>query len=321
MRSIQWKRAISLTCGLVILAVVTAAAHVAEPVALLVKFQGDVQVQRVDAEEAVAGTIGMQLVPGDEVLVAQGAQAIVLYKTGRMVKAEATVKIEQPTESGESSLFANTVKTLGQVATTDARTQPNRQGMIRPIAGAPVPIAPGNKIKIVKVLSGRPTFTWFSVDGMDRYMVQIRRDGDNAGAPRRFEAGSDTVWTLPLSEAPLIPGATYMWTVGGPGAGRVAEEQRFTVASADDIALIQQTLNGLVEAGIDPAEDGLFLGALAYRDAGLYYEAQRALDRIEADGNGQGRAFFMLRGEVYDALGLLDQAERAFNMADATDDS
>jgi hypothetical protein len=151
---------------------------------------------------------------------------------------------------------------------------------------------------------------------MDRYQIQLRRESP-VGAVLRFDAGKDTTWAVPGTEAPLVPGATYMWTVGGPGAGRVAEEQRFTVASAEDVAAIQQTLTSLIEAGIDPSTDGLFLGALAYRDAGLFHEAHRAIERIEADGNGTGRAFFMLKGEVLDALGKVEAARTAFSMAEA----
>lgn len=312
MRSIRWKRAGTMVLALVLAAGVAYAAIPADPVALLVKFQGDVSVQRADTEEAVAGQVGMPLVPGDQVLVGDSSEAVVLYKTGRLVKAAANVTIEEVEAAEASSLFANTMRTLGQVATTDARTQPNRQGMIRPIAGAPVPIAPRNQIKVLDV---RPTFTWFRVDGTAEYMVQLQRVGPDSPAPVRFRVGSDTTWTLPRSEPPLVPGATYVWTVGSP-VGRVAEPRRFVVASSDDIAAIQETMNGLIEAGIDPATDGLFLTALAYRDAGLYYEAQRAIADIEENGNGVGRAFFMLKGEVLDALGMVDAAAAAFQMAE-----
>ena len=95
----------------------------------------------------------------------------------------------------------------------------------------------------------------------------------------------------------------------------MAEPKRFTVASAADVAMIEDAMTGLIEAGIDPSSDGLFLTALAYRDAGLFYEAHRALMEIEEDGNGIGRAYFMLKGEVLDALGMVNQAETAFQMA------
>lgn len=318
MRSINWKRASSLAFGLLLIATIGSATHLADPVALLVKFQGDVTVERVDTKESEDGAVGLALSPGDRVLIANGGQAVVLYKSGRLVKAEATVTIEEQADAEESNLFSNTVRTLGQVATTDARTQPNRQGMIRPIAGAPVPISPRNEIK---VLSVRPTLTWYSVESARGYMVQIQRQGPDSPAPVRYNVGLDTTWTVPLDAAPLVPGATYVWTVGGEGIGRVAETQRFTVASGEDLTSVQDMLTGLIAAGIDPSTDGLFLSALAYRDAGLYYEALRALDGIEAEGNGSGRAYYMLRGEIFDALGRMSAAEEAFAMADAASSS
>ena len=312
MRSMRWTRTGSVVLALLLTVGVAAAALTADPVALLVKFEGDVSVQRVEAGEAVAGEVGMALVPGDQVVIGDGGEAVVLYKTGQMVKAASTVTIEEVEATESSSLFTNTMRTLGQVATTDARTQPNRQGMIRPIAGAPVPIAPRNRIK---VLDARPTFTWFSVEGTEEYMVQLQRQGEDSPQPVRYRVGSDTTWTLPATEPALVPGATYVWTVGSP-EGRVAEPKHFTVASAEDIGAVQNAMHGLIEAGIDPATDGLFLTALAYRDAGLYYEAYGAIKEIEEEGNGNGRAFFMLKGEVLDALGKVDAAAEAFEMAE-----
>ena len=313
MLTIRWMRSIAVAVVLMLGAGAVSAALVEDPVALLVKFQGQVEVERAGGSPAVPGTVGMQLNAGDRVVVADGAEAVVLYRTGKMVKAAAPVVIEQPAEAESSSLFSNTVKTLGQVATTDARTQPNRQGMIRPIAGAPVPLSPRNRIHVLEM---RPTFTWMSVDGARGYMIQVQREGPDSPRPVRFNAGMDTVWTWPRDRTPLIPGATYVWTVGGEGIGRVAEPQRFTVASAEDLRVVEETLTALTEAGIDPATDGLFLSALAYRDAGLFYEAHRALELIEAQGNASGRAFHMLRGEVLDAIGNAEGAEAAFRLAD-----
>jgi hypothetical protein len=308
-----WNRTVVVILGLVLTAGAARAALSPEPVALLVKYRGDVRVERSGAPEPLAGEVGLQLLAGDQLVVPTGGEAVVMYRTGRLVRAAASVTIEDVADAESSGLFANTMKTLGQVATTDARTQPNRQGMIRPIAGAPVPIAPRNEVKVLAV---RPTFTWFSAPNATSYMIQIQRLGDDSPRPARYSMGTDTTWTLPLTEAPLVPGATYTWTVGGEGVGRVAEPKRFTVASAADMAALEATLTGLIDAGIDPDQDGLFLTALAYRDAGLYYEALRAVERIAAQGNGNGRAFFMLKGDVLDALGHIDAAEEAFRLAE-----
>lgn len=327
MRSMAWKKVSFMTLGLALTAGAALAARPSDPVALLVKFQGDVHVQRTGIQDPLAGQVGLQLMAGDQVVVGERSEAVVLYRTGKLVKTAAPVTIEDVAENASSSLFTNTVRTLGQVATTDARTQPNRQGMIRPISGAPVPIAPRNGIKKegirvqVKVMDVRPTFTWFSVPHVESYMIQLQRQGPDSPAFVRYSVGSDTTWTLPRSEPPLVPGASYTWSVGGPGTGRPADAQSFTVASAEDIDRVQRTLNGLIDAGIDPASDGLFLAALAYRDAGFYYEAGRAITRIEEQGLGTGRSFFMLKGEVLDALGDSTASEKAFRMAEEAPDA
>lgn len=311
MRSVHTRMAATmLVVGLAVTA--AAAAWLADPVAVIVQFEGDVRVQRAGEPTAVPGAVGMQLAAGDRVIVADGSRAILLHRTGRMERASATLTLEEPEEPGTNSLFAQTLRTLGQVATTDARSQPNRQGMIRPITGAPVPIAPRNEIAVMDV---RPSFTWFSVPDAQRYMVQIRRVSPSETAPVRYDAGADTTWSYPSTLPPLVPGATYAWTVGPVGAGRPASEQQFRVIDADGLAGVQSTLQSLMESGIDPGADGLFLAALAYRDAGLHYEALRALDQIEEDGGAQGFAYYMLRGEVLDALGNVAAAERAFSMA------
>lgn len=314
MRSTQWKRTLVVAPWLLLITGVAMATLAPDPVALLVKYEGDVQVQRPGADAPLGGEVGLQLLAGDRLLVPEGGRAVFLYRTGRLVNASAAVTIEEMEETEASSLFTSTVRTLGEVATTDARTQPNRQGMIRPIAGAPAPVAPRNEVRVLGV---RPTFTWYAVPEARGYMLQLQRKGPDSPSPVRYQVGTDTTWTLPASETPLVPGATYTWTVGGDGVGRVAAPQQFTVIGGEELAELQSHLNGLIEAGIDPAADGLFLTALAYRDAGLFYEARRALRQLEEQGDGSGSTFFMLKGEVLDALGELEGAEAAFRTAES----
>ncbi len=299
---------------LVLGVVAAAAARVAAgPVAVLVRVEGDVQVERADAGAPVKGAVGMQLAAGDRVVIPDGGRAILLHSSGRMEQATASLTLEAPREHEPSNLFTQTLRTLSQVATTDARTQPNRQGMIRPIAGSPVPIAPRNDIAVLDV---RPSFTWFSVPHATGYQVQIRRVAPAESRPERFPAGADTMWTYPASAPPLVPGATYAWTVGPIGAGRPASEQRFKVADASTVAALQATLKVILNGGVDPSGGGLFMAALAYRGAGLFYEADRALDRLQAEGGAAGRPYYMLRGEVYDAMGRETEARQAFEMAE-----
>lgn len=283
----------------------------ADPSAVVVQISGGVQVQR-SAGGSVPATVGLSLMPGDKVVIGSGGKAVLLYKTGKMQTTSQTVTIADAQRDKPGGLFNQTVTTLTQVATTNARTQPNRQGMIRPIQGEPTPIAPRNNVKVADL---HPTFTWFRLPDASGYMVQVRRLEPMASKPERFEAGNDTSFAYPAAATPLIPGGVYEWTVAAAG-GRPATVQRFRVLSSEDFAHVAATMNELIGAGIDPLGDGLFLTTLAYRDAGLMYDAGRLLDRLAASGV-KGRAYYLLRGEVFDALGNLDAAAKAFASADA----
>jgi hypothetical protein len=293
-----------------VLATTFAAAAVRDdPAAVIVQVSGRVEVQR--GEQTTPAAVGTALEAGDRVVVPGGGRAVIMYRTGRFETATATTTVEARQSGEPSGLYRQTLQTMAQVATTDAARQPNRQGMIRPVPGQAAPIAPRNDIVVLDV---RPVFTWFAVPDAPSYTIQLQRL-DVAGArPVRWETGADTTWAYPAIEPPLVPGAAYRWTVAA--SGRVAEPQSFRVIAAPDFAQLAAAFSALSDAGVDPASDGLFVAALRYRDAGLFYEAERALARIATNGGGGGRAFHLLRGEVYDRIGELELASGSFQAAD-----
>jgi hypothetical protein len=281
----------------------------AEPVAVFVQVTGPVQVRPAAGGAAEAAAVGRGVAPGDSVAIGGGGKAVLLYRTGRMQTVEQGLRISDPREAETGTLYSRTMRTISQVATTDVRSQPNRQGMIRPLPGQAAPIAPRNGIT---VLDARPEFHWFASPGATRYTLQLRRTDITGERPVRFDAGADTAWRFPGAIPPLAAGGTYEWTVGA--AGRVAPVQRFVVASAALRAEVDAGLAEVDAAGLDPA-DALFLRALLYREAGLFYDAERMLRQLAGAGAG-GRVFHMLRGDVYDSLGDLDAAAAAFAEAD-----
>ena len=300
--------------GVLLLAIFAGAAFSrwsADPSAIVVQTTGGVQVQRNGKAASVPASVGLSLMPGDKVIIGSGGKAVLLYKTGKMQPISQTVTIEDAQRDKPGGLFNQTVATLTQVATTNARTQPNRQGMIRPIQGEATPISPRNGVKVADL---HPSFTWFKLPDAQNYMLQVRRLDPMPGRPERYDVGTDTTWTYPATATPLIPGALYEWTVGSTN-GRPATVQRFRVIGTEDFARLAATMNELVSSGIDPLGDGLFLTALAYRDAGLMYEASNVLDRLGKNG-ANGRAYHLLRGEVMDALGDLLSAAASFAAAD-----
>jgi hypothetical protein len=292
-----------------LLALVTAVPLTAQedPAALVVRVQGDVQIRHRGATTPAAQ--GSRLAVGDQVIPASGARAILITRTGaNQVVTEATT-IEEPRAGGNPDLFARAMSTLAQAASADARSAGGRQGMIRPIPGEPVLVAPRNQLTI----SGtRPTFSWMAVDRATGYTIQVRNSA--GGPPMRFQV-TGTEWTLPSTEPELQPGAVYAWTVA-PTGGRPTREERFKVIGSEDQELLTTTLGEIRAMGLDPMGDGLFLTAVILRDLELYYDAAEALEGVEKAGD-MSADLYLLKGEILNVLGHEEEARKAFDKADA----
>jgi tetratricopeptide (TPR) repeat protein len=292
------------TAAALVLATTTQAQQ--SPAALIIKVSGAVSV-KIGNAAPVAAAAGTPLSVGDQILP-QGGQAVVVHSTGRKQDVSAALTIQAPS-AAQSSTFSRAAGVIASAATSNARSAPNRQGMIRPVPGEPVLVSPRNG---VTVMGTRPTFTWLTVDGANGYMIQIRRRG---GAFMRLES-ADTTFTLPSAAPALMPGETYTWTVAPMGAGRPTREQAFTVIGGTAYAAVQDDLRELADNDLDPLTDGLFLTVTIYSDAGLFYEAAAALAFLEESGSPLSAQAWLLRGEIYDALGQLDDARDAFDRAD-----
>lgn len=292
-----------LTATFLVLALPVMAAAQDGPAAVVVKVTGTVQIQSGDGAPAPA-TVGTRLAVGDQVIPGSGAEATVLSRAGqKQVLTEATT-IAAPDNVDRGDMATRTLGVLAQAATSNARSVPNRQGMIRPIPGEPTPLTPRNGIR---TLNTRPTLTWAAVEGATEYTVQIRRTGQ---APMRFQS-SDTVFALPQD---LEAGQTYYWTVAA--GRRAAREDSVVIASNDERELVHASMEAIAELGFDPQDDGQLLALIVYVDMGMHYEALEALNAIEDSGASLGVDTLLLKGEVLDALGRVDEAREAFDAAD-----
>jgi hypothetical protein len=281
-----------------------------DPIAVIVRVTGAVQVH-VGGARPTRATPGLRLRAGDRLTVPAGAQAVLLYRTGRSQTVTRSIQVLPPRGAAGGGVFQQTIRTLNEVAATDARSLPNRQGMIRPIAGSPVPVAPRNQ---VPVASTRPSFTWTRVPEATAYTLQVR---DMAGgAPVRYPVSGDTTFTLGMGAAELQRGHTYEWSVARTDGGRAAPPQQFRIAAQAELDSVAARLERLRQAGLDPAGDGAFLAAVVYRDAGFLTDALAALDRVAAAGGGIGAEYHRLRGEIYAQLGMLDRATAELNAAE-----
>ncbi len=275
------------------------------PAAVVVSVQGAVEVV-LGGAPPTAAAVGTRLASGDQV-IPEGGVATIVHASGRTERVTETLTIPSASGDTEAGAFSRTVRVLASAATTDARGNPNRQGMIRPIPGEPVLIAPRNGLRVMGV---RPTFAWHSVEGATEYRIQVR---NLAGGMARYEA-SDTTWSLPTDAPDLERGQTYAWTVAPSGSGRPTREQRFMVLGEDEYGEVAGALESLTAAGLDPAGAGALMATAVFREVGLFYDASSTLagmgeEELSAD-------VFLLKGEILDALGDLEGAGAAFDKAD-----
>jgi hypothetical protein len=277
------------------------------PAALVIQVQGDVQLHQGGG--VTAATVGSRLTPGDEVVPAVGARAILLTRTGAQQVVTQATTIEEPRGAGNPDLFDRAMARFAQAASTDARNLGGRQGMIRPIPGEPTLVAPRNGLTVT---TSHPTFSWMGVDGKDAYTIQIRNvDG---GRPQRFQV-TGTTFTLPESAEALEPGANYAWTVA-PDGGRATREVQFKVIGAFESDELATTLSEVSALGLDPMGDGAFLTVVIYRDLDLFYDAATALANVENTA-AMSADLYLLKGEILAELGQADEARAAFDKADA----
>ena len=277
------------------------------PVAVMMKIDGDVRVAHGSAPPAAAA-VGARLQDGDRVIPGSGATATVVYRTGQKQEITQETTIAAPSSAERGDMFQRTVGVLAQAANSNARTSPNRQGMIRPIPGEPVKVSPRLGITVA---STRPTFLWRAFEGADSYTIQVRKAGS---PPVRFQA-SDTAFTVP-ADAALTPGTTYYWTIAPNTTRRPATEDSLVVMAPETGKTLEQSLEAIAGLGFDPLDDGRLLTAVVYTDLGLYYQAAEILTEMEGAGELSADVL-MLKGEVLDRLGRVDEARAAFDAADA----
>lgn len=279
-----------------------------DPVALVIRVQGDVDVRHGSGAPAPAA-VGEQMFVGDGVVPGSGSRAILVTRTGaqRIVTEETT--LDEPRDAGNPDIFARAMRTLARAASADGSTG-GRQGMIRPIPGATSLVAPRNGLLVA---SPTPHFEWTPTPEQ-RYDLMVRNLA--GGPPLMFELGAETAFELPESDA-LERGATYAWTVfvGGRETGRPLPQQEFRVMSLEESVELEDYMDDISVFGLDPMGDGLFLTVVAYTDLGLFYDAHEALESVEREAS-LSADLYLLKGEILTEMGHEEEARAAFDRAD-----
>ena len=282
----------------------TVHAQQAAALAVITAVAGEGSIHPAAGSATFPPAVGSLLSAGDSLHLADGAWAVLLFQGGEIRRLERSTRIAPPVESPRPGLLARAVQTLVQVASTDLRAQPNRQGMIRPLPGTIVLRAPRNEILLS---APRPTFAWTKVPDVEHYRLLIRAEG---GRVLRFEAIADTLWTVPDDAPPLTPG-DYSWTVAAEPRGRPAEAQRFRIPAAAEHQALAEALATL-QAFPDAGGETLLLGeAILYHAAGYQYEARQRMERLLARAPAASPQVHHLHAAILEALGEAEAVEEA----------
>ena len=83
-----------------------------------------------------------------------------------------------------------------------------------------------------------------------------------------------------------------------------------------EFAQLNEFMSEIEEFGLDPLTDGLFLTVVAFRDLGLFYDAEEAMVGIEGQAE-MSADLYLLKGEILNAVGRAEEARAAFDQADA----
>lgn len=299
----------SMATGLVLATVLAAPLAAQDPVALVIRVQGDVSV-RHGADAPAPATVGERMFVGDGVLPGDGSRAVLVTSTGAQQVVTEETTLDQPRGTGNPDIFARAVRTLARAASADGATG-GRQGMIRPLTCGVAPVAPRNGLLVA---TPTPTIRWDGAEGQT-YDLMLQKLGSGE-RPTIYEVGEATDFTIPEDDA-LELGADYAWTVfvGGRRSGRPCEQMRFRVMGLEASVDLQDYMDEIAVFGLDPMTDGLFLTVVAFRDMELFYDARDALEDVESQAS-LSADLYLLKGEILTEIGEGEAAREAFDKAD-----
>ncbi|MEM7414033.1 MAG: hypothetical protein AAF389_00970 [Gemmatimonadota bacterium] len=298
-----------LTLSLLAASTIASPVGAQDPVALVIRVQGDVEVRHGDGSPAPAA-VGEQMFVGDGVMPGDGSRAILVTSTGGQQVVTEETTMEAPRGTGNPDIFARAMRTLARAASADGATG-GRQGMIRPLTCGVAPISPRNDLLVT---GNTPTLMWSAIEGQT-YDVAVQKLGSGE-RPQVYEVGTDTTFTLPEGDA-LDNGARYAWTIipGGRRTGRACEQMHFRTMSLEESVELEDYMDEISVFGLDPMGDGLFLTVVAFRDLELFYDARDALVDVERQASLSADLYLLL-GEILTEIGEGEAARSAFDRAD-----
>ncbi len=314
-RSLALARAMTVVAAL---ALAPAARAADEPLALLVKLTGRVQVTPVSATKPQPAQFGRPLMRGERLHVPAGGSATVFFNDGNVIELgeKSTIVISgraAPRGTSGSAMPAEVFKTVAKNLVAGSR----ETGLVAlaPLRGgaeaAPLLESP----RRTQVLADRPAFAWRAVDGATRYRLAV---SDDRGELWRREVTGTTL-DYPADAEPLVRGAEVLWEVEALSDTDALrkEESSFTVASADEADLIRTQAGRIREAtGAASTDVALYLEGVYLAGHGVYGEAAERLRELCALTPEAAPAHEAL-GQAYRSMGLNDRAREELEKAKA----
>lgn len=296
-------------------------AAVADPLAILASARGEVAVRPAGGKSAEAAAFGRALERGDQVQVAQGGAATIVFNDGSVIELGAGSAITVGGKAQEKSRVETGTPIPDEVFSQVSKyvTGGSRQtGLVALSAMRSGKSASDSQPMIVSprlsdVLTDRPALSWRAVDGANRYRVTL--SGEDGEVWSQETAATELPY--PADAEPLAAGGDYSWRVEARsdlGSLR-SEESVFHVPTAETRDAVRRNLESIDKsAGGAQSPAACFLSGSYLFSRGLYGEAAtqfESLSRLLPESPAPHEAL----GNVYRAVGLMDLAAAEFERA------
>lgn len=275
-----------------------------EPVGVVTKFEGQVQVKRASSKGWTKVHLNMPLYPGDVVRTGDSGRVVIWLQVGRprVIGAKKTETILS-VGAQRDSLW----REVWQAFTKRMRANLAEESLAAVAAARPI-LADLSQEKLptiltprnTKVLDGRVEFRWREVQGAQGYRVTI---GLFEGQNRVYET---TATRPPLrypDDAPALkPGKSYIWQVEAIGVSKSTDSAWFVIVPPPEARDIRFALQRLKEKSSDAITYAL-MAASFLESRGCYADAFQVLQPALKEAPERADLRLSL-AHIYDAIGL-----------------
>lgn len=244
----------------------------AEPVGLLTRVSGKVQVIRAGQKDAVEAHAYDLLFAGDRIITSSGAEAGYMF-----CPATESARVAA---GSEVSFAGNQVEVLKGSVSGRAKTGPCRLPKNLALGNASTQTAGVTRLRGMElallapcstnVAINRPSFQWSPVREADAYQLSITDREERT----IWKASTSALQVTYAPDAPPLDwGQKYWWGVQAQKGGEVLEEARaqFTVLPREQADMVQQAAKQIQAGGQDKRLSMLLLA--------LLYDANGVLDQ------------------------------------------